>query len=83
MTGATAAALAPVLAANAVVQRHITIGFRGLKLIILLVIIFIIIGVVWARRRSGRRKNMPDRPDEWPPRNPESTVNGKDDPPWR
>lgn len=83
MTGETAAALAPVLAATAVVQRHITIGFRGLKLIILLVIILIIVGVVWARRRSGTRRNMPDRPDEWPPRNRESTVTEKDDPPWR
>ncbi|HTU73177.1 MAG TPA: hypothetical protein VMG38_06625 [Trebonia sp.] len=69
-----AAAIAPVLAAAALRVRHHNIHINGLP--ILLVIVLVIAGVLWARRRSRTGKNVPDRSDEWPPRRPDCHSHG-------
>jgi hypothetical protein len=83
MISETAAAIAPVLAAAAPRERLIYIHFNGLP--ILLVVVLVIAGVRWARRRSRTGKNVPAEPEEWPPRHPERRPeDGKDDPPpWQ
>jgi hypothetical protein len=85
MTGEIAAAIAPVLAAATPRVRNGNINIHLNILPILLVIALVIAGVVWFRRRPRTHKNLPERPDDWPPRHPERRPNdGKDDPsPWQ
>jgi hypothetical protein len=85
MISQTAAAIAPVLAAAAPRVRHSHVSIHINGLFILLVIVLVIVGVVWARRRSRTGQNVPDRPDEWPPRHPERKPEdeNEDPPPWQ
>jgi hypothetical protein len=86
MIGEIAAAIAPVLAAAAPPLRHRNINFHvHINILpILLVIALVIAGVVWFRRRPRTQKNLPERPDNWPPRNPERRPDdGEDPPPWQ
>jgi hypothetical protein len=84
LVGEVVVAIALMLAAAAprVRQRNLSIHINGLPT--LLVIVLVVAGVVWVRRRSRANKNVSDRSDEWPPRRPERGPNdGRDDlSPW-
>jgi len=81
------AVIVPVLGVAPVGVHHTSksIGVPGLPNVLLLVIVIVIVGVVRARLRSRHAKNLPGRPDQWPPRNLEGRPGDrKDDPrPWQ
>jgi hypothetical protein len=74
-------AMAVGLTASAPRIRHIHL--YGLPIV--MVIVLVIAGIFWVRQRSRASKVVPDRPDDWPPRHPESRPeNEKDGPPqWQ
>jgi hypothetical protein len=78
-SGVTAAAFTPVLA-DAPKQVHVEIP--GLPILLVLVLVVVIAGIVWARRRSRSGAKVPDRPDEWP-HHPELRPEGEKEGPAR
>jgi hypothetical protein len=84
MIGETVVAIAPALASTAIRQRTIEILPSESLLPILLVLVLVIAGVAWVRRRSRPDRQMPYQRDQWPPRQPERRPNGeRDEQPWQ
>lgn len=78
------AAMAQVLSTTDVQVRQIQILPPGILLPTLLVIVLVIAGIVWAHRRSRHASSVADRPDQWPPRQPERRPqDDKGGSPWQ
>jgi hypothetical protein len=69
-----AAAFAPVLA---VAPKQVHVEIPGLPILLVLVLVLVIAGIVWARRRSRAGAKVADRPDEWPPHHPVRRPEGE------
>jgi uncharacterized membrane protein YfcA len=80
MISETIAATAPVITVAGKVA-HKEIHINGLPILVV-VVVLVIAGVLWSRRRSRTDKKEQDRPGEWQPRYPDGKPeNGTDDPP--
>jgi len=84
MISEAVAASAPALAVAAARVHHHTksIGFPGLANVVLLVIVLVVVGVIWARGHPRTNKHVAERSDDWPLRHSGQMDEG-DNPPWQ